>query len=79
MAELFKKLFIRESSVYFERQAELFKSIIDTNRDLKLAIKNFECAEAELIDYYSYQIKAHKAKLDYLIREAKQIYQRKAI
>ena len=36
-----------------------------------IANKNFEVAEDDLIDYYSYQIKANKAKLDYLIKEVK--------
>ena len=50
---------------------EFIKSIIKTKRELEIANKNFDIAEAELIDYYSYQIKANKAKLSYLIREAK--------
>jgi len=51
---------------------ELLKCIIKTKGDLNVANKNFEHAEGELIDYYSYQIKANKAKLDYLIKEVKQ-------
>ena len=39
--------------------------------ELKTANKNFEFAEDELIDYYTYQIKANQSKLDYLIRIAK--------
>ena len=50
---------------------ELVKSIIKTKRELEIANKNFEMAEEELIDYYSYQIKANKAKLSFLIKEAK--------
>ena len=50
---------------------ELIKNVIKTKRDLENANKNFEMAEEELIDYYSYQIKANKAKLSYLIKEAK--------
>lgn len=50
---------------------ELIKSVIKTKRDLENANRNFEMAEEELIDYYSYQIKANKAKLSYLIKEAK--------
>ena len=79
MADLLRKIFVREDNTCPQRQLELMKSIIDANRELKLAIKNFESAEAELIDYYSYQIKANKAKLDYLIREVKEIYHGKAI
>jgi len=38
---------------------------------LKVARSNFEYAEDDLIDYYTYQIKAHQSKLDYLIKIAK--------
>ena len=51
---------------------ELIECIIKTKRELEVANKNFEHAENELIDYYAYQIKANKAKLDYLIKEVKQ-------
>jgi len=52
--------------------SELVECIIKTKAELNVANKNFEHAEGELIDYYSYQIKANKAKLDYLIKEVKQ-------
>lgn len=51
---------------------ELIKSVIKTKRELENASKNFDIAEAELIDYYSYQIKANKAKLSYLMKQAKE-------
>lgn len=54
-----------------EKRLELMQTIIETREKLKLAISNFEYAEEEMIDYYSYQIKAHQAKLDYLIKIAK--------
>lgn len=54
-----------------ENEIELLKSILDTKRELVVANKNFESAEVELVDYYSYQIKASRAKLDYLIRQVK--------
>ena len=50
---------------------DLIRSVIKTKLELENANKNFEMAEEELIDYYSYQIKANKAKLSYLIKEAK--------
>lgn len=50
---------------------ELIKCIIKAKRDLEMLNKNFETAEEDLIDYYSYQIKANKAKLNYLIKEVK--------
>ena len=54
-----------------EKELELMKSIIETKELLKVARCNFEYAEDELIDYYTYQIKAHQSKLDYLIKVAK--------
>lgn len=59
---------MRKSKIEFE----LVECIINTKADLNVANKNFEQAEGDLIDYYSYQIKANKAKLDYLIKEVKQ-------
>ena len=54
-------------------EIELMRNIIETTMELNMANRNFETVNDEkLIDYYSYQIKAHKAKLDYLIKEVKQ-------
>ena len=50
---------------------DLIKCIIKAKRDLELLNKNFETAEEDLIDYYAYQIKANRAKLNYLIKEVK--------
>ena len=50
---------------------ELIITIIKTKMELNVNIKNYEYAEPEQIDYYLYQIKANKAKLNYLIKEAK--------
>lgn len=54
-----------------EKNRELMLSIIKTKENLQQAHKNFEFAEEDLIDYYSYHIKANQAKLDYLIKLAK--------
>ena len=54
-----------------EKEIELMQTIIETKEMLKLAISNFEYAEDDLIDYYTYQIKAHQSKLNYLIKIAK--------
>ena len=54
-----------------ERKIELMQSIIETKEKLNMARCNFEYAEEDLIDYYTYQIKAHQSKLDYLIKIAK--------
>ena len=54
-----------------EKEIEIVKSIIKTREELKSANKNFEYAEDDLVDYYTYQIKANQAKLNYLIKLAK--------
>ena len=54
-----------------ERNIELIRSVIKTKIDLRIASKNFEYAEGELIDYYTYQIKANQSKLDYLVKKVK--------
>ena len=54
-----------------EKEIELMSTIIETKEILENARCNFEYAEDEMIDYYTYQIKAHQSKLDYLIKIAK--------
>ena len=54
-----------------EKEHELIKTIIKTREDLKATNHNFDYAQDDLIDYYTYQIKANQAKLDYLIKIAK--------
>lgn len=54
-----------------EMEIELVQTIIETKEMLKIARCNFEYAEDDLIDYYTYQIKAQQSKLDYLIKIAK--------
>lgn len=54
-----------------EKEVELLVSIIKTKREVEEARKNFEFAEGELIDYYSYFIKASQSKLNYLLKIAK--------
>ena len=51
-----------------EKEIELMQTIIETKEMLKIARSN---AEDDMIDYYTYQIKAHQSKLDYLIKIAK--------
>ena len=54
-----------------DKNLQLITNIIETSRELKKAHNNFEFAEDELIDFYSYQIKALQSKLNYLTRVAK--------
>ena len=54
-----------------ERELELMISIIKARKELEVANLNFEYAQEDLIDYYTYQIKATRAKFDYLVKQAK--------
>ena len=55
-----------------ENELELLETILEARRELETANRNFESAESELVDYYAYQIKATKIKMDYLIKQVKQ-------
>ena len=55
-----------------EKQLELLVSIYKTKKEMDVANRNFEYAEGDLIDYYTYKIKATRAKLDYLVKKAKE-------
>ena len=55
-----------------EKEIELMISIIKAKKELEVASLNFEYAQDDLIDYYTYQIKASRAKFDYLVKKAKE-------
>lgn len=55
-----------------EKEIELIVSIIKTRKELEEANLNFEYAQDDLIDYYTYKIKANRAKFDYLVKKAKE-------
>ena len=55
-----------------EKNIDLIKNIIKTREELKNANNNFEFASGDLIDFYSYQIKANQSMLDYLMKLAKE-------
>lgn len=67
--------YVREEEIMekteIEKEMELVKSIIKTREELKVANCNFEYAQGDLIDYYTYQIKSNQEKLDYLLKLAK--------
>lgn len=70
-----KDYYVREQNIVetteMEKETELIKCIIQTREELKAANHNFEYAQDDLIDYYTYQIKANQAKLNYLFKLAK--------
>ena len=65
-----KETIIKESNDK-EKINQLIQSILSTIDELHKAHKNFEYADNELIDFYTYQIKALQSKLDYLTKVAK--------
>ena len=69
------EIYIREGKIVekseIEKEIELIRTIIKTREELKVANINFEYAKEDLVDYYTYQIKANQAKLSYLIKVAK--------
>ena len=58
--------FLKENKIIekteIEKEEELIISILKTKRELNVARQNFEYAQGDLIDYYSYQIKLAKKK-----------------
>ena len=50
---------------------EIIKGILESKEALLNAHRNFDFAEGELIDYYTYKIKSEQAKIDYLLKKAK--------
>lgn len=56
-----------------EKEIELLVSIYKAKKELDEANHNFEYAEGDLIDYYTYKMKATSAKLDYFLKKAKKM------
>lgn len=68
--------FIKEDSKIldksdFEKDKELLQSIRFVKTSLGNMYNNLQFADSDLIDYYTYQIKAEEAKYNYLIKQAK--------
>lgn len=54
-----------------EKNRELLQSIKTVKNTLGNMYNNLQFADSDLIDYYTYQIKAEEAKYNYLIKQAK--------
>lgn len=54
-----------------EKNRELLQSIRLVKNTLSNMYNNLQFADSDLIDYYTYQIKAEEAKYNYLIKQAK--------
>ena len=68
--EFEKETLIKDSNDK-EKKNQLIQSILSTRDELNKAHINFEYAENDLIDFYTYQIMALQSKLDYLTKIAK--------
>ena len=68
--EYIKERKIREKTDK-EKREEIVKSILIAREELSQINKNFEYADRDMIDYYTYQLKANQSRLDYLIKFAK--------
>lgn len=67
--------YVKEKNIIDKSKEEmnrmLVQTIINTSADIDAAMKNYEFAEGEMIDYYLYEIKANQSKLNYLIKKSK--------
>lgn len=54
-----------------EKNAELLQNIVLVKNSLANMYNNLQFADSDLIDYYTYQIKAEESKYNYLIKQAK--------
>lgn len=67
--------FIKESNIIDksdeQKDEELIDSIKFVKKNLSDMYNNLQYADSDLIDYYTYQIKAEEAKYNYLIKQAK--------
>lgn len=71
MYEEFVKEFPVKNFSEEELDKEIIKGILEAKTELLNAHNNFNHAENELIDYYTYKIKSEQAKIDYLLKQAK--------
>lgn len=55
------------------KKEEFIKSLEHAKEELNTAVTNYEFAdEPELVDYYTYNIKAAQTKYEYLLKKAKE-------
>lgn len=54
------------------RNIDLLKNIRTVKDNLNNMYNNLQFADGDLVDYYTYQIKAEESKYNYLIKQAKE-------
>lgn len=67
----FEKEFKIEDKTEEEKNGELVDEIKKVKKNLLNMYNNLHYADSDLIDYYTYQIKAEESKYSYLIKQAK--------
>ena len=67
----FYKEFKIEDKTEKEKELEFINSVKNVKKNLANMYNNLQYADSDLIDYYTYQIKAEEAKYNYLIKQAK--------
>ena len=67
----FEKEFKIEDKSEEEKNEELVSEIKNVKKNLANMYNNLHYADSDLIDYYTYQIKAEESKYNYLIKQAK--------
>ena len=65
------KVSAKEKQMQEEKKAILFNELEMAKIDLDTALDNFNSASMDLVDYYSYRIKAAESKYDYLLKLTK--------
>ncbi len=64
---------LSKSKPYDEDTQNLLENLKNAQNDFKTAVANYEFAEEpELIDYYTYKIKATQTRYQYLLKKAKE-------
>jgi hypothetical protein len=67
--------YVREYKILDKTEFEKDKELVQAIKDVKITLSNMhnnlQYVSSDLIDYYTYQIKAEEAKFDYLIKQAK--------
>ncbi len=71
-SEFIKEFKITDKSD-LEKNIELLDSIKFVKNNLSNMYNNLQHADSDLVDYYTYQIKAEEAKYNYLIKQAKKL------
>lgn len=55
------------------KESELIKNLKNAQDELEIAVNNYEFAnEPELVDYYTYNIKAAQTRYEYLLKKVKE-------